>query len=160
MYNYAAQVIMFLANNTRLGDYETVLSMEETMWIKLFGFGLAAGIVLTSLAMAWLGGRWQRIEASAYGSDKRPVWFWVLSLLLIGLYIAALVSFTSMERTWASWLLIVIIPLGWLLKAGLVVLNPRGRIAVSSVSGDKSWREIAVARLPIALILGVLAWFA
>lgn len=53
------------------------------MWIEMFGFGLAVGIVITSLAMAWLGGRWQRIESTAYAGEKRHVWFWTISILLI-----------------------------------------------------------------------------
>ncbi len=130
------------------------------MWIKMFGFGLAVGIVITSLAMAWLGGRWQRIESTAYAGEKRPIWFWIISILLISLYLVALVTFLSSEKTWAGWFLMVIIPAGWILKAGLVTFNAKGRQTVSSVSGDQNWRNIALARLPIAVILGVLAWFA
>lgn len=130
------------------------------MLIKLFGFGLAGGVVLTSIAMAWLGGRWQKIESSVYAGEKRPAWFWLVSVLVIALYAAALVSFISGEKTWASWLLMVVIPLGWLAKAGMVIFNPKGRSTVSAISGDKNWIAIAAARLPAAVLLAVLAWFA
>lgn len=130
------------------------------MWVKLFGFGLAGGVVLTSIAMAWLGGRWQKIESSAYAGKKRPLWFWLISLLVIVLYAAAMASFITGEKTWAGWLLMVVIPLGWLAKAGMVIFNPKGRSTVSSISGDKSWVAIAAARLPVALLLAALAWLA
>jgi hypothetical protein len=130
------------------------------MWVKLFGFWLAGGVVLTSLAIAWFGVRWQRIEALVYAGEKRPGWFWLVSLLVVGLYLAAPVTFFSGPKTWAGWLLMLVIPMGWLLKAGLVILNPQGRQKVSAIEGDQAWKRVALARLPAALILGLLAWFA
>lgn len=129
------------------------------MYIKLFGYFLAAGILLTSFAMAILGGRWQRLEASAYAEKQRPWWFWTGSLLIIALYIAALVHFANTDRNLAGWFLIVIIPLGWAVKGGLVIFNHQGRQAVTSLKGDQSWRKVALARLPAALLLAVLAYF-
>ena len=58
------------------------------------------------------------------------------------------------------WLLMVILPIGWGLKAALVVFNPQGRTAVSAIAGEQNWRKVAFARLPIALLLGILTWFA
>jgi len=54
----------------------------------------------------------------------------------------------------------VVIPLGWALKAALVIFNPQGRQAVSAIAGDQNWRTVALARLPIAILLGVLTWLA
>ena len=127
------------------------------MYIKLFGYLLAFAALLTSLAMAWMGGRWQAIEASAYGGKRRPWWFYVLSLVLVGLYLLALLDFIEAEKNLAAWLLMIIIPAGWALKSALVIFNPRGRQAVSSLQGDQNWRKVALARLPIAILLGVLA---
>lgn len=129
------------------------------MYIKLFGYFLASGIVLTSLAMASLGGRWQGIEASAYSGQRRPWWFWMISVVFIALYGAALVNFINADKTLAAWFLIVIIPVGWAVKGGLVIFNSKGRQAVSNLEGDQNWRKVAAARLPIALILATLAYF-
>lgn len=130
------------------------------MLVKLFGYLFAAGVVGTSIAMMILGGRWQKIEASAYAGDRRPTWFWIGSACVIVLYLAVLVSFIRGEKNWASWILAVIIPVGWAVKGGLVTFNAKGRKAVSSVSGDSGWTKVALARLPVAVILAVLAWFA
>ena len=127
------------------------------MYIKLFGYFLAFAALLTSLAMAWMGGRWQAIEASAYGGKRRPWWFYVASLVLVGLYLLALFDFIGAEKNLASWLLMIIIPAGWMLKSALVIFNPRGRQAVSSLQGDQNWRKVALARLPVAILLAVLA---
>ena len=128
------------------------------MYIKLFGYFLAVGILLTSLAMAILGGRWQSIEASAYAGKRRPWWFWAGSLLFLALYAAALISFINAGKNLASWILIIIIPLGWAIKGGLVIFNPKGRQAVSNLEGDQNWRKVALARLPTALLLAALAY--
>jgi len=130
------------------------------MYIQLFGYLLTAGVLFTSAAMFALGARWQAVESAGYGSQRRPWWFIVFSLLLIALYALAVIDFIGAEKTWAGWLLVVVVPLGWLLKAALVVFNPKGRQAVTSVSGDQNWRKVALARLPIAVVLAALAWFA
>lgn len=131
------------------------------MIIKIFGYLLASAALFTSLAMALMGGRWQAVERSAYAGQRRPPWFIALSVLLVGLYLVALAAFIgSAEKTWAGWLLMVVLPAGWGLKAALVVFNPQGRQTVSAIAGDRNWRAVALARLPIALLLGVLTWFA
>ena len=131
------------------------------MIIQLFGYFLAFAALLTSLAMALMGARWQAVEQSAYAGKSRPWWFILISILLVGLYLAALVTFIGEpEKTWAGWLLMVVIPIGWGLKAALVVFNPQGRATVSAIAGDQNWRKVALARLPIALLLGILTWFA
>ncbi|HSL45349.1 MAG TPA: hypothetical protein VK897_18080 [Anaerolineales bacterium] len=129
------------------------------MYIKLFGYFLASGVLLTSLAMAFLSGRWQSIEASAYAGSRRPWWFVVIGVSFLALYITALIDFIGMGKNWAGWFLIVLIPLGWAVKGALVIFNPQGRRAVSSLEGDQNWRKVALARLPVAAILAALAYF-
>lgn len=140
----------------------TSFSKEFLMlYVKIFGYFLASAALLTSLAMALMGARWQAVEQSAYAGERRPWWFVAASALLIGFYLFALYHFAiAAPKTWAGWLLMVILPLGWGLKAALVVFNPQGRAAVSAIAGDQNWRKVALARLPIALLLGILTWFA
>ncbi len=129
--------------------------------VKLFGFILAAAALFTSTAMWVLGARWQAVEQSAYAGKRRPWWFILISILLIGFYLAALIVFIGAEgKTWAGWLLMVIIPAVWVIKGALVIFNPAGRKSVTAITGDQNWRNVALARLPIALLLGILAWFA
>jgi len=130
------------------------------MLVNLFGLVLAGGILLTSILMMALGGRFQKVEAAAYAGTNRPWWFWLVSLLVIAMYSAALITFINDEKTWAGWLLMIVIPVGWAVKAVLVTFNPTGRQTVSGISGDESWGKIALARLPIALVLGALALLA
>ena len=130
------------------------------MWIKLFGFGLAAGVVLTSSAIALMGARWQRVEASVYSGERRPFWYWLVSALVISLYAAALMNFVGADKTLAGWILVIVLPVGWAAKVALVTFNRAGRQSVSNLSGNTAWLKVAVARLPAALLLGVLAWLA
>lgn len=130
------------------------------MFIKLFGYALAAGIVFTSLAMIILGARFQMIEASVYTGKQRPWWFWLIAIFVFGLYVGALIHFIGGVKTWAGWALVVLLPLGWAIKAALVIFNPKGRQAVSSISGDQSWIMVGLTRLPIAIFLAILSWFA
>jgi len=98
---------------------------DTQMIIKIFGYLLASAALFTSLAMALMGARWQAVERSAYAGQRRPLWFIILSILLVGVYLAALATFIgSAEKSWAGWLLMVVIPLGWALKAALVIFNP------------------------------------
>ena len=128
------------------------------MYIKIFGYFLAGFALIVSLGMAILGWRWQALEQAAYGGKGRPWWFTPLTILLIVLYILALVSFINGEKNWAGWLLMVVIPVGWMLKGALLALNSKGREAVSGLEGDRNWRKVALARFPITLILGVLTY--
>lgn len=149
--------------STQLSQSQSPNSQKSSpmFYVKLFGYFLASAAFFTSLAMALMGARWQAVEQSAYASERRPWWFVTASVLLIGFYLFALYHFIgAAPKTWAGWLLMVILPLGWGLKAALVVFNPKGRAAVSAIEGDQNWRKVALARLPIALLLGVLTWFA
>ena len=130
------------------------------MFVKLFGFTIAAGVFFTSLAMMIMGGGWQKIEASAYSGERRPKWFTGISIVLISLYVIAVVSFILGDKNWASWTLIMLLPIGWVIKGILVIFNKQGRKKVSSISGDNSWIKIGLARLPVCVILVILALFA
>jgi hypothetical protein len=130
------------------------------VYIKMFGYLIAAGVLFTSLAMYLMGARWQAVEQAGYGGKRRPWWFYVLSLLLIGLYILAVLDFVGADKSWATWILVVFFPVGWVLKGALIIFNPKGRQAVTAVAGDQNWRKVALARLPIALLVGVLAFLA
>ncbi len=130
------------------------------MFVKLFGFALVAGIVFTSVAMMALGGRWQKIEAGVYAGSRRPLWFWLVSALVVALYVAALIDFIDGPRNWASWILIVVIPVGWIVKGAAVIFNKQGRQTVSNIAGDSAWVKIGAMRLPVAAVLGALAVFA
>ena len=134
--------------------------MGISMYIKLFGYLIAAGVAFTSLAMYVMGARWQAVEQAGYGGKSRPWWFCLLSAILIGLYVLAVANFVGADKNWATWTLVVFFPVGWVLKGALIVFNAKGRQAVISVEGDQNWHKIAFARLPIAFIICVLAFFA
>ncbi len=125
--------------------------------VKLFGFVLAAGIALTSLAMMLLGERWHKAEVAAYGGARRPWWFYALSALVVGFYLLALTGFLGGEKSWAGWVLMVLIPTAWLIKNILLIFNPKGRTKVTALSEGSGWTKIGLARLPLALILAALA---
>ena len=126
------------------------------MWVQIFGCGLTAFALATSLGMIAMGRRWQAIEAAAYGGARRPVWFWLAAAILLVLWALAARDFEQTERTWVGWTLIAGVPLIWLLKAGLLVFNPKGREVVSGIDTDAGWRKVGFARLPIAVVLAVL----
>ncbi len=129
-------------------------------FIKFFGYLMATGVVATSLLMAILGGKFQRIEAGAYAGERRPWWFKIIAATIIIIYLAAVYDFWHSPKTWASWVLVVIIPIGWAVKAAMVVFNSAGRQTVSSISGNQAWYKVALYRLPAAVLMGALAWFA
>lgn len=131
------------------------------MIINIFGFTLAALLLLTSLGMIIMQGRWQQIEAAGYRSGAGLSWWMIaLAIGLVLLYSASVIQFIDAEKTTAGWILILLVPVGWALKAVLVVFNPQGRAALSNISGDANWIKVGLARLPLALVLGVLAYFA
>jgi hypothetical protein len=129
------------------------------IFIRLFGFIIATGVIFTSLAMMIMGGRWQKIESSAYSGQRRPIWFILISICLVVLYITAFVNFISSDKNWASWILMCLLPIGWTIKGALVIFNKEGRKKVSNISGDNAWIKIGLARLPVAVILIALALF-
>lgn len=56
------------------------------MFMKVFGFGLAAVVAGTSVAMITLEGLWQKIEASVYGGARRSAWFWAVLMIVVPLH--------------------------------------------------------------------------
>ncbi|MDF2531045.1 MAG: hypothetical protein K0Q65_626 [Clostridia bacterium] len=129
--------------------------------VKAFGYTIALAALFTSLAMIIMGARWQKIERSAYAGEKRPWWFILLSALILLFYLSALVRFIGADvKTVAGWFMMAVIPIGWGLKAALVVFNQKGRKTVSDISGDQAWIKVGLARLPVVLIFALLAYFA
>lgn len=125
---------------------------------KIFGFVIAFAALATSALMALMGEKFQKVEQAAYTGERRPWWFWTISAAIIVFYVIALVSFVgSQDKSIAGWILMVVLPLGWGLKAILIIFNKKGREKVTSISGDESWRKVALARLPIAVVVGILA---
>jgi cation transport ATPase len=127
--------------------------------VQLYGYFMAVIAVLSSVVMIVMGGNFQNVEASAYAGKKRPWWFILISVALLAAYGVVFYNFLQIEKTWASWVLVVLLPVGWGLKAAMVIFNPKGRQTVTAISGDSAWRKVAVARLPIAVILAALAYF-
>ena len=131
------------------------------MTARAFALVLAAAVLATSLVIYVMGGRFRAVEERAYGSDRRPWWFVLGLVAFAALYLSALAGFvTAPERTWAAWTLIVVIPVGAALKAGLVILNPQGRVTVTAIAGDQAWRRVALTRAVLVPMFLVLAYFA
>lgn len=77
------------------------------------------------------------------------------------LYLAALIAFVlAPERSWAAWALMVVIPVAAALKAGLVLLNPKGQAVVTAIEGDAAWRRIALSRAVLVPVFVALAFYA
>lgn len=128
---------------------------------KVFALVLATAVLLTSVLIYVMGGRFRAVEERAYGGDRRPWWFAVGLVAFAALYVAALVGFaTAPERTWAAWVLMVVIPVGAALKAGLVILNPSGRAKVIAIEGDQAWRRVALTRAVLVPVFLLLAYYA
>ncbi len=128
---------------------------------KVFALVLASAVLLTSVMIYVMGGRFQAVEERAYGGARRPWWFAMGLVAFAALYVAALVGFaTAPERTWAAWILMVVIPVGAVLKAGLVILNPSGRAKVIAIEGDRAWRRVALTRAVLVPVFLLLAYYA
>jgi hypothetical protein len=128
---------------------------------KMFALVLALAVLGTSLWMIVLGGRFQEVERRAYAGDRRPWWFVAAALAFVALYALTLFGFvTAPERSWAAWLLVVVIPVGVALKGALVVFNPKGQAAVTAIAGDAAWRKVALSRLALVPVFLVLAYYA
>ncbi len=127
----------------------------------IFGLTLALAVLVTSILIMVMGGRFQKVEQAAYAGERRPWWF-KLSLAAYAIfYVATLISFImSPEKTWGAWVLVVIIPVGAVLKGSLVIFNKEGQKKVTSIEGDQNWRKIAIARLVLFPVFLILAYFA
>ncbi len=127
----------------------------------IFGLSLALAVLATSILIMVMGGRFQKVEQAAYAGERRPWWFYLSMVVYAVLYTATLISFImSPDKTWAAWVLVVIIPVGAALKGSLIIFNKEGRKKVTSIEGDKNWRKIALARLALLPVFLVLAYFA
>ena len=130
------------------------------MLTKIYALFLAAGVLGTSIAMVVMGEKWQAVERSAYSGEKRPLWLKLLGTFLLAFYAVTLYSFIiSPDKSIAGWILLVFFPVAWGIKGALVIFNKEGREKVISIEGADNWRKIALARLPVVIILVVLAVF-
>lgn len=128
-------------------------------WLTIFGATLATAAAMTSAGMIFFAPHWQKLEAWAYGGARRPWPVWVLAGLLLALWMMGLYDFAqrpAVARSWAAWVLVAGVPALWALKAAALVFNPAGRAAVSGISDPHRWRQIGLARLPVAVALAVL----
>lgn len=131
------------------------------MLVKAFAVLLALAVLATSVLMYVMGGRFQAVEARAYGGERRPWWFVAALVAYAALYVAALIGFVlAPERSWAAWVLMVVIPVAAALKGGLVLLNPKGQAVVTSIQGDAAWRRIALSRAVLVPLFVLLAFYA
>jgi hypothetical protein len=129
--------------------------------VKAFAVLLALAVLATSVLMYVMGGRFQVVEERAYGGARRPWWFVAALVAYAALYVAALIAFVlAPERSWAAWVLMVVIPVAAALKAGLVLLNPKGQAVVTSIEGDAAWRRIALSRAVLVPVFLALAFYA
>lgn len=132
-------------------------------WLTIFGVSLTVLAAGTSLGMLLFPERWGRLEGWAYGGVRRPWPVWGLAALLLALWGLGMADFAlrpDTGRTWAGWALVAGVPALWAVKSAALVFNPKGRAVVSGISDPRSWRRIGLARLPIALGLAALVWFA
>lgn len=128
---------------------------------KIFGITLALAVIGTSILIGVMGGRFQKVEQAVYSGEKRPWWFYFSMVLYAVFYTVVLVSFINHpDKTWAGWMLVVIIPVGAVLKGALIIFNKKGQKQVTSIEGDEDWRKIALARLVLAPLFLLLAYFA
>jgi quinol-cytochrome oxidoreductase complex cytochrome b subunit len=128
---------------------------------KVFGLILAAAVLGTSIMIFVMGARFQQVEQAAYAGKRRPWWFYLGGAVFAVLYIITLAGFIAgPDKTWAGWVLVVVIPVGAVLKGSLVIFNKEGQKKVTSIEGDAAWRKIALTRVILAPLFLVLAYFA
>ena len=131
-----------------------------TVLPQVFALVLATAVLATSILMFVMGARFQKVEQAAYSGERRPWWFILGMIAIAAMYFAALAGFVvTPEKTWAGWVLMVVIPVGAALKGGLVILNKKGQQAVTSIEGDAAWRKIALARGVLFPVFLLLAYF-
>jgi hypothetical protein len=134
--------------------------MELTL-TKGFALLLAAAVLGTSVWIFIRGGRFRAVEEAAYAGSSRPWWFKLGLVAFAAAYLVALAGFIgASERTWAGWLLMVVIPVGAALKGALVILSEKGRAKVVAIEGDRAWRTIALSRALLVPLFLVLAYYA
>jgi len=129
--------------------------------VQAFALLLALAVLATSVLIYVMGGRFQAVEARAYAGERRPWWFVAALVAYAALYLAALTAFVlAPERSWAAWVLMVVIPVAAALKGGLVLFNPKGQAVVTAIEGDAAWRRIALSRAVLIPLFVALAYYA
>ena len=129
--------------------------------VQIFGLVIAAAVLGTSILIAVMGGRFQKVEQTVYSEKGKPWWFYLSFAAYAIFYLAVLVSFiTSPDKTWAGWVLVIVIPIGALIKGTLIIFNKKGQEKVTSIEGDQAWMKIALARLILFPLFLVLAYYA
>lgn len=131
------------------------------MLVKAFAALLAVAVLVSSVVIYVMGGRFQAVEARAYSGARRPWWFVAGLVAYAALYLAALAAFVlAPERSWAAWALIVVIPVAAALKGALLLFNRKGQAVVTSIEGDAAWRRIALSRAVLFPLFVLLAFYA
>jgi len=121
------------------------------MFLKIFALVLAAGMLATGIWTYTAGESVKKTLEHVYVNKQWPWWMILTTAIYVILYIAALVSFiTSPDKTWAGWVLILIFPVGAILK----MLFRKKAKTIQEVEG---WRKLALVRsiifTPLLIIL-------
>ncbi len=123
------------------------------MFLMIFSLILAAGLLFTGIWVFTAGESVNKTMEHIYINKQWPWWLILATAIYVILYIAALVSFiTSPDKTWAGWVLIIIFPVGTILK----MLFRKKAKTIQEVEG---WRKLALVRviifMPLFIILAL-----
>jgi hypothetical protein len=127
---------------------------------KMFGYTLAAIILLSGAALLWLREKWQKIEEVVYTRGKKPVWLWAPAAVALVFYAVVVWSFVTGPKLWAGWVLVLAVPAAWLVKTMLSYFFPTLRETVPEGAGSEVWRREALARVPAVILLLLLTYLA
>lgn len=123
------------------------------MFLKIFAWLLAAGMLATGIWVYAGGESVKKTMDTIYIKKQWPWWLILTTALYLVLYLAALISFiASADKNWAGWVLILIFPVGALLK--LIM-----RRKVETIQDTDSWGKLALVRvlifMPLFIILAL-----